>query len=280
MEKKKIRMFATDLDGTLFSGWAKVSQRAADDLRNMRRSGIIVVLCTGRPFYSVRRNVPDDIYDYAICTNGQDIYDSRTKTHIYGSVLEKEDMELLCTLMEKYPMVMEAVWDDQTHHFASMLYRPFLTAARKAGTLYKRLQGKYYSFTEISSHREELTSRTFGKVCFASFHFVLAKAQSRLDPRRYSAFYTNPMWIEIMRADVSKGSALRSVMEKENISPADSACAGDGENDLPMMQECAVRIAMANAMPSVRKHATDVCGHCRKDGLAQWLEEHIDFMQE
>ena len=277
MEKKHIRLFAADLDGTLFSGWAKVSERAKEDLIRMRRSGIIVVICTGRPFYSVRRWVPAEVYDYAVCTNGQDIYDSRTDTHIYAPFLEESDVQVLTSMLAKYPMIMEAVYDDKTHHYAAKLFRPFLSAAQKAGTLWKRLQGKVYQFPDISSRFDTLQGKQFGKLCFASFHIQLKRFTAELDPDRYASYFTNTFWVEIMRSEVSKGNALQTVMERENIDASLCAAAGDGENDIPMMNQCAVRIAMANAMPRVKACATDMAGYFFKDGLAAWIEENIDY---
>ena len=122
MEKDRIRMFVTDLDGTLLSRFSTLSDRAAEDLKKLKDNGIIVVICTGRPFYSVNRIIPEELYDYAICMNGQDIYLPNGRRHIRQPYLRKEQVEYLLSFLERYPLVAECNINDSSHYYIAKKY--------------------------------------------------------------------------------------------------------------------------------------------------------------
>ena len=55
---EQIRLFATDLDDTLLVN-GKLTPKGKEALIRLRQKGIIVVIASGRPFYSIRRIIPD-----------------------------------------------------------------------------------------------------------------------------------------------------------------------------------------------------------------------------
>ena len=112
----------TDLDGTLLSRFSTLSDRAAEDLKKLKENGIIVVICTGRPFYSVNRIIPEELYDYAICMNGQDIYLPNGKRHIHQPYLRREQVEYLLSFLERYPLVAECNINESSHHYIAKKY--------------------------------------------------------------------------------------------------------------------------------------------------------------
>ena len=53
MIKKDIKLFATDLDGTLLTGEKKITEENKKAIKLAKENGIKVVLCTGRPIVSI-----------------------------------------------------------------------------------------------------------------------------------------------------------------------------------------------------------------------------------
>jgi hydroxymethylpyrimidine pyrophosphatase-like HAD family hydrolase len=51
-------------------------------------------------------------------------------------------------------------------------------------------------------------------------------------------------FLEITRAGVDKGAALRWLMRDLGVSPEEAAAAGDGRNDVPVLEQVAMRIAV------------------------------------
>ena len=50
---------------------------------------------------------------------------------------------------------------------------------------------------------------------------------------------------------------------------------GDDINDLEMVKNCGIGVAVENAIDDVKAAAKYICGTNDNDGVAKWLEEHI-----
>jgi len=62
-------------------------------------------------------------------------------------------------------------------------------------------------------------------------------------------------WIDIAHRDSHKGNAVHQLQEHLKVSPEETLVFGDYENDLEMMQQAGLSIAMENAHPSILKIA-------------------------
>lgn len=81
----KIKMIGLDLDGTLLTDKKELTVRTREVLAKAIRSGIVVLVATGRPWMGV----PEELrefpgMDYALTSNGARIIDTRT-----GNVIEE-----------------------------------------------------------------------------------------------------------------------------------------------------------------------------------------------
>ena len=59
------------------------------------------------------------------------------------------------------------------------------------------------------------------------------------------------------------------------ISPDEAIAFGDGGNDVKLMDAAGTAVAMGNAVPALKEHATAVTGRNSEDGVAVYLEEHV-----
>lgn len=62
-------------------------------------------------------------------------------------------------------------------------------------------------------------------------------------------------WMEILNQNVSKGSAIRRLAEYLGWHLEHTVCFGDSENDLSMFEVCGEKVAVGNALETVRKKA-------------------------
>ncbi len=275
MKNTGIRMFATDLDGTLLSRFSTLSERAADALRKLKEKGIIVVICTGRPFYSVRRIVPEELYDYAICMNGQDIYLPEGKRHIHQPFLRREQIAWLLSFLKKYPLVAEAAIDESSHHYID---RKFLFLRRGVDLIKRVIDFLHHNQPEqlvLHTDYSDVPNHRLGKICFAGLHLTLLQVADQIPRDTYSVTFVNKRWIEVQTANISKGIALRKVMFLAGVEPEETAAIGDGENDIPMLKEAGLAVAMQNAMAGVKNAADETAGSCFDEGVAEWIEKNL-----
>jgi len=59
----------------------------------------------------------------------------------------------------------------------------------------------------------------------------------------------------ILPAGVSKGSGVSEALRELGVSYHSAVAVGDAENDLALLDRCELRVAVANAVPSLRSHA-------------------------
>lgn len=91
---------------------------------------------------------------------------------------------------------------------------------------------------------------------------------------RYWVGMTSPKWLEIMLPGITKGSGLHWLSELLHIELSDIMAFGDGENDIDMLQEAGIGIAMGNAMDIVKQAADVVTGGNDEEGIAQALQRY------
>nr|WP_234024009.1 Cof-type HAD-IIB family hydrolase [Sorangium cellulosum] len=76
-------------------------------------------------------------------------------------------------------------------------------------------------------------------------------------------------YIEITRSEIDKGRALSFIAASRGLSPRDMVAAGDGENDIPMLNACGLPIAMGHSPQSLRQVAELIVGSNDDDSLTE-----------
>lgn len=67
--------------------------------------------------------------------------------------------------------------------------------------------------------------------------------------------FTHHDYVEIVDSHVDKAFGLRRLASSTNRRPTDFVAVSDAGNDIPLMKEAGLAIAMGNASPSVRSQA-------------------------
>jgi len=100
------------------------------------------------------------------------------------------------------------------------------------------------------------------------------KIQDRF-PDQLTLTFSNPHCLEVMKLNVSKGKALKHVLERYNISPKECIAFGDGLNDLEMLQFVGKGLVMGNAHNKLKEVLSEheVIQENHKDGVAKYLEK-------
>jgi hydroxymethylpyrimidine pyrophosphatase-like HAD family hydrolase len=75
--------------------------------------------------------------------------------------------------------------------------------------------------------------------------------------------------------DAEKMDAIEIISKEQNIPLSEIAAFGDGGNDIEMIKNCGIGIAMENAEHAVRRFSKDICGNNNEDGVAKWIERNI-----
>ncbi len=264
MEKEKEKqsykgLVAFDLDQTLLDhiDW-RITPSALEGIRKLRENGYLIVLATGRDMKS-ESSLP---YLHEL--------DPDALVHMNGTMVELRDQVLLDHSMDK-----------------ALLQQVLDFAVSNHITLGACIDGQdYFTF------REQVLDFDRQYCSFRVRHFQDAMKLPALPVRSLVYYGTQEaskplqeafpalkilMFSENLGADVcetefSKAEGIKRVCCRFGIDPACTYAFGDGMNDLEMLQEAAIGIAVGNAVEPVRKAADYVTDRIEQDGIAHALQ--------
>lgn len=100
--KLKIKLIASDLDGTLLTDKKEILESTRESLARAAEQGICFVPSTGRAFASIPKDVLElPGVEYVITSNGAAVYDVKTGKRIYERLLEADAVERILELPVK-----------------------------------------------------------------------------------------------------------------------------------------------------------------------------------
>ena len=90
-----------------------------------------------------------------------------------------------------------------------------------------------------------------------------------------SVHRSSPIYLDITHPQANKGYAAKELAKLLDIDIRNTACIGDMNNDIPMLKEAGVSIAMGNAPDNVKAHARFVTRPNTQDGWAFAMESFV-----
>lgn len=72
------------------------------------------------------------------------------------------------------------------------------------------------------------------------------------------------LWIDFIPFHSNKGTALKFLLEKKKLTPAEAIAFGDQQNDLEMLAFTEMSFAMSHSKPEIQAHATHTTNSVEK----------------
>ena len=273
-----IRLIALDLDGTLMGSDKRMSPRNRQALEQAAKAGVWIVPCTGRFYKALPAEVRDlPFVRYVITINGAEVYDRTYDRVLYRAEISPSVTEELFDYMDRLPVIYDCYqdgwgWMDQR-------FDPVLEEYLDDGTALDMVRNLR---TPLQDFRQEMKKRNLPiqktQMFFRREDLDIRKRELRAIAERFpqvavsSAVYYN---IEINSCDAQKGRALRELCANLGIDPACAMAFGDGLNDVSMLRDAGVGVAMGNAPDEVKAEANLVAPTNDEDGVAQIVEQYV-----
>ena len=248
--KLKVQMIGVDLDGTLLTTDKKLLPYTASVLKAAAGQGKIVLPVTGRPLCGV----PEELLAlrgirYVISANGGRIvgeYDAMREVYYDGiGYAPRECLERIHTYLSYPPMAEYVVStripvDDVMIKFEQ----------EKRGV--DKLQGLFAKAGERNEALERIRQ-------------IPGTAVTSVLERN----------IEVNAGGVNKGKAVRLLARMLEIPLAEVLVFGDAANDIQMVREAGIGVAVANAVHEVKEAADYVTGSNDEEGAAKFIEKYV-----
>lgn len=239
-----IKLIALDMDGTLLNDQLEVPEANRQAIEKALAKGVHVVISTGRAFETSFPFAVDLKLDsYLICVNGGEVW-----------TMEKE-------LLHRTTMRTELI---------EKLYN----IAKQVGVRMWMVSTKGNHRDELPPEYENYTWLKFG--CYT-------EDQKKLDilVKEFSKYeeleLTNslPTNVEVNMKGVSKARALNFLCDKIGITMENVMAVGDSLNDIKMIQEAGVGVAMGNAQEAIKKVADHVTLDNNAGGVGKAIEQFV-----
>jgi len=246
----RIKLFATDLDGTLHDGKHMLSDENREALMALAGKGIILVCATGRSRSSIPVTITGiECIKYLITANGARVHLNGTDEIISEKFLDLAALEYIRPFFEDDEVMCEVFWDGAPHVEEKRYHD-----ARDYGV--PRWFSDYFfnSRLPLKDFEQEVFSNAdiieninfvFGKDSVQNR--VLSFLKERTD--LYELTSSFPFNYEIGGIGVSKGAALDFIARREGVLSEEIIAFGDNDNDVTMIEYAGIGIAVANAVP-------------------------------
>lgn len=92
---------------------------------------------------------------------------------------------------------------------------------------------------------------------------------------RVESTFSRPYFLEIMAPGISKAAGLRRLAGHLGVALEETMAIGDGPNDLGMLLEAGIGVAVGNAPPEVLARAPYTTGPSDRDGVAEAIRRFV-----
>jgi len=270
----RIKLVATDLDGTLLRDDKSISEEDLASLRYLSDIKVLRVAATGRSMYKVFEVLPEDTpFDYIVFSSGGGVYDWDKNELLVSEHFETEITRKICSFLIR-------------KNLNFFLFRPIpennqFQYHRGAGECsefdgyLKRHDG---DFLKLDENEIPLQSGQFmviipnDELLFEAIKLELnsecegakvIRTTSPVDPRY--------IWLEIFPETVSKGHGLKWLCDFLAIPYQQTTGIGNDFNDLDMFEFVALPYLMGNSPLALKKVFPSVSETNNQNGFSKVL---------
>lgn len=262
----KYKLIAVDMDGTLLTNSKEITPKTIETVKKAQEAGALFAISTGRPIQGVEKyNHLLNLEGPQITYNGAMIVDAKTKKVLFEQGLDREDAKRILEEGRKRGTTM-CIWSQ------NQLY----------GNVLDERINKYKKLTNVEpllmENEEELLDQGITKILWYDEVENINAWQEELKEVKFDSvtFCTSqPFFLEFFNSKVSKAVAMEKIGEIYGIKQEEMIAAGDGYNDLAMIEYAGLGVAMENAVDGVKAAAQYITASNEEDGVAKVIEKFI-----
>ncbi|UYZ24412.1 Cof-type HAD-IIB family hydrolase [Mesobacillus jeotgali] len=243
-KKPDIKLIALDMDGTLLDDRHEVTEENRRAIKEAERRGVRVVLSTGRSLKTARDYVLSlELSSYLVTVNGGEIWGPNGEL-VQRSKVDTEHIQWMFELSQKH----------KTGFWATSSENVWRNNMPK--DLFSQEWIKFGFHIEEDEIRESVLKELQDKDVFEISNSSLKN-------------------IEVNALGINKAVGLQKVCDLLGISMDNVMAVGDSLNDIAMITEAGLGVAMGNAQETVKEAADDVTGTNQDNGVAQAIEKWV-----
>lgn len=254
-----IRLIVTDLDFTLLRSDQSISDYTAEVFHKCSEAGILTAFATARFIHGVQ-NFIDRIHpDYAVLNDGTMIY--HKTSFLFGLPLDPQAVHGLITNLKKLDPDIQ------------------LSAAAQEIVYRNHHQSGYTNFTPMSAFadfEQPFTDTIFKLVASPSRDEYKEEFPALAQKYGCKTFqYRGENRHAFLSEQAGKFAGIQKLANHLQIPLSQVAAFGDDRNDIEMIQNCGLGIAVSNAIPELKAAADAHTCSNDEDGVARYIEKYL-----
>ena len=266
----KYRVLVTDLDGTLVTEEKKITGRTKDAVREMMKQGGTLILSSGRPSHGIwhvaRELELEQKGGYILSYNGGELLDCRDGSVKFSVTIPKNRIPEIIKLSRDYETAILTYEGDDV-----------ITESGEDFYVHGEARNVKMNVREVEDLISYLTFPVV-KLMMVGTEEKIAEMEPIVREalgEEFSVFRSEAYHLEILPAGIDKGSGLRRTLEFLGDSAEECIACGDYDNDIPMVREAGLGVAMENGCPAIREAADYITDSNEADGVAKVIEKFM-----
>ena len=255
MEKK---MIFFDIDGTLLNDEKKFLPSTKLALEKLKEKGHEIVIATGRNLFLAQAVIDDLGFDnYIICNGAVGYYHNEL---VYENRLDQSELKRLVEVADKHDHDVIYESADELKRRSKQNNGRMINAMKSVGSSPPPHDPDYH-----------LTNPIYQGLIFYTDEEKNAYENGQFPKFKFIRWHANG--VDIVPHDGSKAHTVLDFAKKQGFAIEDTIAFGDGLNDLEMLTEVGMGVAMGNALEIVKLRADKITKDCNEDGIHLALQE-------
>lgn len=262
------KLIAMDLDGTLNNDQKIITEKTKAALMAAQKRGIRLALASARPSPGLfkERDVLrlQDYNGILMSYNGGRIVDAATGKVLFETSMDLAQTKQVLRRLEALPVT--PILDDGVQ---------FYVADKNGYKVDYECKNNNMTCTEVGNLADFLSFAPI-KILMSVQPEELAEVQKQIAdflPETLTVVQTAAFYLEVIPKVINKGQGIRDICAVLGIDPSEVISFGDAANDIPMLREAGMGVAMGNAAETVKAAANMVTLSNNEDGIAAALEK-------
>jgi 5-amino-6-(5-phospho-D-ribitylamino)uracil phosphatase len=261
----KYKMVVIDIDGTLVDKHGNLAEEDKYAVKRLLASYVIVVLCTGRVIKAAQPVIDAlGLKGFHIFYDGALVYNPLNQATMYAKPLDAPVVKEAIDFCRQKDIYLELYSSEkffsEKSHWSDEIHRKFFRVDPEFVNFDEIWNKERLLKAEILVHNDEeaVKAKLFKDHFGDKFRYSIARSPA----------YPEVDFVNLVNPLVSKGEAIKKMMEFYGHLPAEVVGIGDGLNDIPLLQAVGVSVAMGNAFDEVKQASNYITLPIEEHGVA------------
>ena len=270
-----IKYIFVDLDGTFLDSNKQVSKDCVQFIKDLKKQyDVHFGIASGRALTSllplVEKQELDEIIDVIVANNGAKILDWESKKIINLPYVKKEEIQIILNTFQNLKGL-TICFHNKNKLFASR------TTERILGI--QRFNNEEYLSNPLKNNSYLSTPRVMLILDKPVDEEYVKKIRTVSFEGLTSCRSENDVY-EFMNKETSKANGIKQYVTQRDSSLDEVMVFGDSDNDIEMLKECKLGIAMKNARPMIQNVSDDITYKTNdEEGVMDYLLHHTDLFE-